>query len=346
MVEKSNIGIPGEWLFRIDSEQIYLCGAGFKGLECVDSCSPNEWYLDCSRGCHCKGGVACNTETGQCPSGECSPGWTNGPTCDIDIDECIDGNRLCPEEQPDCVNTAGSYLCLCFEYDNRTNSCRGSQGVHRSSSEQIPVRVMPLVPQIPQTPSTRSPARHRESTLSSFNIDLPSSTTARETSPTILMHTPHPLTIQPILGTRPKPSSVLSTPTTTFCPNCDPNGHCEDGKCVCNFGWSGNGFDCVDVDECLQSGICGANAVCQNSLGSYQCVCDVGYVASKNGCEDLDECAEGLVTCRGGITSHCVNTQGGFKCDCVAGYIGSPDAPEGCQGNSYYVVLLFIFRCE
>lgn len=33
VTQQSNIGIPGEWLLRIDqSERIYLCGAGFQGL--------------------------------------------------------------------------------------------------------------------------------------------------------------------------------------------------------------------------------------------------------------------------------------------------------------------------
>lgn len=106
-MEKSNIGIPGEWLFRIDESQIYLCGAGFQGIECVDSCSPSQWYLDCSRTCHCAEGVACDVETGICPENKCSPGWTNAPICDQDVDECENDVNLCPIEQPDCVNTPG-----------------------------------------------------------------------------------------------------------------------------------------------------------------------------------------------------------------------------------------------
>lgn len=107
LVEKSNIGIPGEWLFRIDEERIYLCGAGFQGLECVDSCTATQWYLDCARSCHCSDGNACNTETGECPDGgKCNRGWEGSPTCDQDIDECADESASeyqCPNEQPDCV---------------------------------------------------------------------------------------------------------------------------------------------------------------------------------------------------------------------------------------------------
>ncbi|PIO58479.1 Nidogen-like protein, partial [Teladorsagia circumcincta] len=80
--EKSDIGIPGEWLFRVDEAQVYLCGAGFKGLECIDSCASSQWFNDCSRSCHCDGGDPCDQETGRCPNGRCSPGWKGAPICD------------------------------------------------------------------------------------------------------------------------------------------------------------------------------------------------------------------------------------------------------------------------
>ena len=40
-------------------------------------------------------------------------------------------------------------------------------------------------------------------------------------------------------------------------------------------------FHCLsDVNECLQSDVCEAHAVCSNTIGSYTCKCDPGY--SKN----------------------------------------------------------------
>ncbi|KAL3100263.1 hypothetical protein niasHT_027727 [Heterodera trifolii] len=102
LTEKSNMGIPGEWLMRIDEEQIFLCGAGFQGIECVDSCLPTQWHLDCSRQCHCADGSACNVESGECPNGKCNPGWKGAPICNEDIDECQDESVSCPNEQPDC----------------------------------------------------------------------------------------------------------------------------------------------------------------------------------------------------------------------------------------------------
>ena len=33
----------------------------------------------------------------------------------------------------------------------------------------------------------------------------------------------------------------------------------------------------VDIDECLTSQPCHANATCNNTVGSYLCSCDLGY---------------------------------------------------------------------
>ena len=41
----------------------------------------------------------------------------------------------------------------------------------------------------------------------------------------------------------------------------------------------------LDVDECNnKSYSCDANAVCQNTKGSYKCICKVGYAGNGNKC--------------------------------------------------------------
>ena len=46
-------------------------------------------------------------------------------------------------------------------------------------------------------------------------------------------------------------------------------------------GFSPAGTLCLDTDECLLTpGICGANAVCRNTRGSYSCSCLPSFVGS------------------------------------------------------------------
>ncbi|XP_059187069.1 latent-transforming growth factor beta-binding protein 4 isoform X2 [Centropristis striata] len=57
-----------------------------------------------------------------------------------------------------------------------------------------------------------------------------------------------------------------------LCPdNTGPNSSCPVGF------ERGNGTQCVDVNECLQPGLC-ENGICVNTRGSYSCVCRAGYI--------------------------------------------------------------------
>ncbi|VDN26625.1 unnamed protein product [Cylicostephanus goldi] len=78
--------------------------------------------------CHCDGGDPCDQENGRCPNGRCSPGWKGAPICDEDEDEC-ELDDVCPSAQPDCLNTPGSYLCICFEYDEANKRCKGEKNL-------------------------------------------------------------------------------------------------------------------------------------------------------------------------------------------------------------------------
>ncbi|XP_013386151.1 signal peptide, CUB and EGF-like domain-containing protein 3, partial [Lingula anatina] len=73
--------------------------------------------------------------------------------------------------------------------------------------------------------------------------------------------------------------------------NCiDSNAQCvgsgEDFTCTCKTGYTGDGFACIDIDECLVNhGGCHADADCINLLSNHSCVCHTGYSGDGYNCE-------------------------------------------------------------
>uniref|UniRef100_A0A8C1YG07 Si:ch211-241f5.3 n=1 Tax=Cyprinus carpio TaxID=7962 RepID=A0A8C1YG07_CYPCA len=88
---------------------------------------------------------------------------------------------------------------------------------------------------------------------------------------------------------------------------------------------------CVDENECVSDpSICGKNATCFNTVGSYYCQCHKGFTTNSaynftqaDGieCEDINECVVASIDC--GPNTKCVNSEGGYNCTCEAGYLSS-----------------------
>ena len=66
---------------------------------------------------------------------------------------------------------------------------------------------------------------------------------------------------------------------TLHCTNTDGSFSCK-----CNTGYVGDGFSCIDIDECLTSP-CDVNGECTNNVGSFICECTVGYSGNGFTCE-------------------------------------------------------------
>ncbi len=111
-------------------------------------------------------------------------------------------------------------------------------------------------------------------------------------------------------------------------------GFCKNGRCrnrvgsfdcQCNPGFhlSRDGKECIDYNECEQTGMC-ANGICQNMDGSFRCDCNDGYTLSPSGlaCIDVDECMENPLIC---LHGRCRNTPGSYICECEPGFVHSAD---------------------
>ncbi|KJH42724.1 calcium binding EGF domain protein [Dictyocaulus viviparus] len=318
--------------------QVYLCGAGFKGLECIDSCAPSQWFNDCSKNCHCDGGDQCDQETGRCPNGRCSPGWKGAPICDEDEDECeLDG--ICPASQPDCMNTPGSYLCICYEYDEENKRCKGST-LATSTDEKIPVDVVPLQPSFGRKTISSKPLMTRNRFMSTETTRTTMIPTTPRNNTTIassaIIFTTRSSSTESTISSTPETPSVAKVvefkalkfkPSVPKCPPCDAHATCREGKCECHSGWRSYLNICVDVDECAESSICGAHAECVNRPGTYDCICEKGYRFIDGSCLDINECREeeacGLI-----LGVECINRPGTYECRCIDGFEGNPQ--KGC----------------
>lgn len=65
-------------------------------MNCIDECSCSALNTD-----------ICDKVTGLC---NCKEGW-NETNCTIDVDECSNADA-CPENS-NCINSNGSYACIC-----------------------------------------------------------------------------------------------------------------------------------------------------------------------------------------------------------------------------------------
>ncbi|XP_019716201.1 uncharacterized protein nid2a isoform X4 [Hippocampus comes] len=108
--------------------------------------------------------------------------------------------------------------------------------------------------------------------------------------------------------------------------DCDTTAQCiplEDKafQCRCGTGYSGDGHNCQDIDECAEGlSTCGAHSQCINLPGSHRCRCQAGYEFGFDGrtCVDMDECRSS--PCHG--DARCTNSLGSFQCQCQNGFYG------------------------
>ncbi|VDM17226.1 unnamed protein product [Hydatigera taeniaeformis] len=157
------------------------------------------------------------------------------------------------------------------------------------------------------------------------------------------------------------------------CPsNCNNQGSCVNGKCVCDFGFKGSACDEEEVGPCFiqtERGVCknkvtgpGNETVmltrnaCCGSIGvawgalcqgcsSQSSYCGKGYIRLDHKCVDINECEIPNV-CMGGI---CRNTDGSFDRIPINLTDGCQKNPEACTPGGRCIPLhgtAYICQCD
>ncbi|XP_072838904.2 uromodulin [Pogona vitticeps] len=92
---------------------------------------------------------------------------------------------------------------------------------------------------------------------------------------------------------------------TEYCSDCHPNATCKEHgglrHCVCQDGFTGDGTNCSDIDECSSRDLnrCHPLAKCINHGGSYSCLCPEGYEGDGYHCRAVSSFAEGCAQASG-----------------------------------------------
>ncbi|XP_012935164.1 hemicentin-1 [Aplysia californica] len=104
-------------------------------------------------------------------------------------------------------------------------------------------------------------------------------------------------------------------------------------RCDCVSGYTRQGINCVDINECQSGNQCPNNRQCRNTPGSFQCLClDGSQPDNNNNCpgDTTTTCADN--PCE--QNQQCVDQNSGFACNCLLGYmtgaVGCVDINE-CQ---------------
>ncbi|RDD39041.1 Mucin-like protein, partial [Trichoplax sp. H2] len=166
--------------------------------------------------------------------------------------------------------------------------------------------------------------------LSSSLTDSISGTVSISASATISA-SPTATTILTVSSARPTTPNYVTTTTPDInecvigSHRCHAQAQCVNTNssyyCVCNSGFTGNGFQCSDINECATNVTgCNNNARCVNTYGSYKCICNLGYTGNGTICIDANECRLGIHKCD--VNSICLNSVGSYSCACKPGFIG------------------------
>uniref|UniRef100_UPI00358F765B transmembrane cell adhesion receptor mua-3-like isoform X8 n=1 Tax=Myxine glutinosa TaxID=7769 RepID=UPI00358F765B len=334
------------------------CKSGFKGngMSCIDI---NECIVSnggCSQECHnTGGGFYCSCQTGfefslgsssvcedidECSSGNrchlnatclntagsyncnCKPGYSGTGLHCSEINECSNNNGGCNHL---CHNNDGSFVCTCHH---------GYQLSPGSQSQCVDIDECSATnPCHPNATCTNTVGAYECTCMDGLEGNGTSCSDINECSSDNggCSHDCH--NTAGSFSCSCRSGYVLGTNKQCLNINeclgenqCDANALCLDKNgsysCTCMDGFTGNGQNCTDVNECLLRNY-GCNHICENTQGSFLCSCWLGYSfmeGSITQCVDVNECLNTDVCHH---DANCMNTVGSFSCNCKSGYTGN-----------------------
>ncbi|KAJ8307562.1 hypothetical protein KUTeg_015646 [Tegillarca granosa] len=285
-----------------DTEGAFTCQClvGFSG----DGCDSTHYGDNCASVCSCNVTYTkdCDNINGTC---YCNDGW-RGNDCGTDINECTETPGLCECDQTHYGNNC-SEVCVCNmtntnDCDNQNGTCYCKTGWEGNdcNTDINECQVNPSLCTGVNEGCINIDGGYRCECVAGFKND---SSTGKCT----VCDNIH-------FGVNCEKLCACNETNTQSCDKAN-------GTCYCEQGWEGD--NCTsNVDECLTSNICGPNADCQDTTGSYTCTCKNGYIKdlSNVGCIDIDECNTQQDNCH--TSADCTNTNGSFTCKCKFGFSG------------------------
>ena len=191
-----------------------------------------------------------------------------------DYNECTENKNICVGATT-CVNTLGSYYCQCslgFVYDNEINDGRTCKNLNeckvnadKCSEHQKCIDTMgtyECVCDAGYMSDGLSGCRDsNECLMNSHSCDENAECTDKVFKWYFNLVLPN------------------HSFETTFEPSKDNDGSYQ---CTCTNGFQGDGFECVDIEECFDElHDCGdgdGKTTCINTFGSYYCECNRGWI--------------------------------------------------------------------
>eukprot|EP00933_Yihiella_yeosuensis_P084276 TRINITY_DN986_c0_g1_i2.p1 TRINITY_DN986_c0_g1~~TRINITY_DN986_c0_g1_i2.p1 ORF type:complete len:898 (+),score=192.51 TRINITY_DN986_c0_g1_i2:101-2794(+) len=263
------------------------CQPGFSGQHprCVNI---NECDKNYAKGNNCsnlKTGIQCVDTPGSYTC-DCKPGWypvavpAGKPANCSDLDECKTGRHNC-FPMSNCTNTIGSFTCKCpVGYMGDGVSCADFDECVMGNKCDA------------QADCTNTAGSYTCACRTGFSgngticKDINECNASSLNTTTILMMQQN--------------ANLASSNVSAGVNTCNQlTGMCVNTVgsyvCSCKPGYSGNGINCTNIDECsTNSHNCPKNAECTDTVGSYYCNCKAGYkwknLAKTKQCIDIDEC--------------------------------------------------------